>query len=272
MKNTSTASILIPTFNHTEMIRYAVKSVQQQTIQDFEILIVGDGAPAETDNIVRELLVEDDRITYFPHLKDSAQGEIYRHEALQHAKGKIICYLSDDDLWLPNHLEIMSSLLSDVDFGHTLHTMVNPDRSILANGGDLRCDSIRKRMLHYKWNLFGLSVAGHTQDAYSRLSEGWRPRPEGMWCDLHMWRQWLLQPWVKFQSEAMPTTLHFPSDLRQNWTMNERLDELDYYRLPVAGRLPTTRCRRRRKRSSFLRTSHRTLVFGGPFESSLSCA
>ena len=84
-------------------------------------------------------------------------------------------------------------------------------------------------MLHNKWNFFGLSVAGHTQVAYSRLSEGWRPRPEGMWCDLHMWRQWLLQPWVKFQSGAMPTTLHFPSPTRQNWTMNERLDELDYW-------------------------------------------
>lgn len=33
--------------------------------------------------------------------KGTRHGELYRHEALQVAKGKFVCYLSDDDLWFP---------------------------------------------------------------------------------------------------------------------------------------------------------------------------
>ena len=52
-------------------------------------------------------------------------------------------------------------------------------------------------MLAEKWNFFGPTCAGHTLDAYRRLPFGWQTKPTDTWSDLHMWRQWLEQPWAE---------------------------------------------------------------------------
>ncbi|ETT81421.1 MULTISPECIES: glycosyltransferase family A protein [Bacillus] len=51
-------------------------------------------------------------------------GEIYRHEALQLAKGKFVCYLSDDDSWFPDHLQYMEQALSKADFVHSRYMAI----------------------------------------------------------------------------------------------------------------------------------------------------
>ena len=158
----SKITVMIPTYNHTETIRRSIASVQNQSVQDYELFIVGDGAPNETDRIIEDIQKRDNRIRYFPHKKDPAQGEIYRHQALQEANGAIVCYLSDDDLWLPTHLETMQTILKESDFAHTLHVDVKINGEISANGGDLSSQITRDRMLYTKWNFFGLSVTGHT--------------------------------------------------------------------------------------------------------------
>jgi glycosyltransferase involved in cell wall biosynthesis len=48
-------TVLMPTFDHGETIRDAIRSLQQQSLDDFELLVVGDGAPSRTDLIVSEL-------------------------------------------------------------------------------------------------------------------------------------------------------------------------------------------------------------------------
>ena len=130
-------TVLIPTFNHTDTIRRAIASIQNQSLRDFELFVIGDGAPAETDRIMDELQSGDSRVRYFPNPKDKAQGEVYRHAALREANSDMVCYLSDDDLWLPNHLETMQALLREADFAHTLHVKVDVDGAIIAKGGSL---------------------------------------------------------------------------------------------------------------------------------------
>ena len=222
-------TVLIPTFDHTDTLIYAISSVLQQSMQNFEILVVGDGAPPRTDEIMYEMCESDGRISYIANEKGSAQGEIYRHHVLQNAQGEYVCYLSDDDLWLPNHLELMYEKLKENDFTHTLHVNVRISKTILALEGSLESKSDVQRMLDSKFNFFGLSFAGHSLTAYHRLPDGWRPRPDGMWSDLHMWRQWLEQPWVKATSIPVPSALHFPSPKRKGWTTEQRTDELKYW-------------------------------------------
>ncbi|MDS4031578.1 MAG: glycosyltransferase [Candidatus Contendobacter sp.] len=231
------ATIVIPTHDHADTIRYALASVQAQTLQDFEVLVVGDGAPQRTSEIMAEICAKDPRIHYFPNAKGAGHGEQYRATALSGAKGDIVAYLGDDDLWLPHHLESLLQILQDADFAHTLHTAIQPGGDVVALGGDLACATIRQSMRLEKWNFFGPTCVGHTLAAYRRLPYGWRPRPEGLWSDLYMWRQWLDQPWCRFLSEPIPTTLHFPSPWRNGWTPEQRLQELNQWsvRLTEAG-------------------------------------
>lgn len=228
------ATVLVPTHDHADTIRHALASVQAQTIQDFEVLVVGDGAPERTSDILAEIRAADRRIHYFPHPKGEGHGERYRAAALAEATGDIVAYLGDDDLWLPHHLETLLRILQDADFAHTLHTAIRPDGRVMTPGGDLSCATTRRRMSLEKWNFFGPTCVGHSLAAYRRLPYGWRPRPEGLWSDLHMWRQWLDQPWCRFRSEPVSTTLHFPSPWRVAWTFEQRLRELEFWSARIA--------------------------------------
>ncbi|WP_170287218.1 glycosyltransferase [Halioglobus maricola] len=219
-------TILIPTFDHQDTIEWAIRSVLDQRNQDFELFVVGDGAPQRTTEIVNRLMCRDARIRYFANPKDPAQGEIYRHHALAEAKGEYVCYLSDDDLWLPEHLDVMAEGLADSDFVHTIHTGVSPEGEIYALSGDYAQVSWRKRIQAKNYTLHGLSFAGHKLASYHELPYGWRPRPLGTPCDVHMWRQWLAQPDVKFRTVSRVTGLHFDAPPRRDWSVERRVDEL----------------------------------------------
>ena len=110
---TLSATVLIPTHNHGPTLRYAAQSALAQNIRDLEVFIVGDGMTEETKRVAVEIQCSDARVRLFDHPKGPRHGEIYRDAALREARGRIVCYLSDDDLWLPLHVETMVALLAN---------------------------------------------------------------------------------------------------------------------------------------------------------------
>ncbi len=226
-------SIIIPTFDHQETLNYSIHSVLQQTFQDFEILVVGDGAPEKTRDIMTEWCRRDGRIRYFDHPKGDAHGEIYRHEAILASRGEYIYYLCDDDLWLPNHLSVLYPYLLRFDFVSSCFVLVDPDGKVNVLEGQISDPAVRQRMITEKWNLFGPTSVAHSKRAYLRLPKGWHPRPDGIWSDLYMWRQWMTTPGMSFFSIPAITTAHFPSPMRTRMTLDERIHELREY----SGRL-----------------------------------
>ena len=222
-------TVIIPTFNHTDTIRYSIKSVLNQTYQNFEIIVVGDGAPKKTLEIMTELCVQDHRISYQPHEKGQGHGEYYRHEAIKNSNGQFICYLGDDDMWLPNHLSTVKAYLKYFDFVHTYHTGFTPEKKLYYHDGELESSDIQNKMLHEKWNFFGPTCVAHSREAYFKLPFGWRPRPAEIWSDLYMWRQWLRQEQLRFLTIPVSTTLHFPTSLRQEVSIDNRVKELKEY-------------------------------------------
>ena len=110
------ASVLIPTHKHAATLPFAVKTVQQQGINDIEILIVGDGVNDQLRATIKELQTGDRRIKFFDMPKGPRHGEIHRDAVLRQAQGRIVCYQCDDDLWLPGHLQAMEAALESADF------------------------------------------------------------------------------------------------------------------------------------------------------------
>lgn len=225
------ATVLIPTYEHSDTLAFAIESILAQSVQDFEILVVGDGAPERTDQIMRQFCDQDARIQYFRNPKGESHGEGHRAAALRLARGEIVCYLGDDDLWLPNHLEIVSrALLNEgFDFVHTIQINIRPNGEFFLIDGDLAHSRTRKRMLGELWNFFGPTCVAHRLSTYFQLPFGWRPKPNGIYSDLHMWRQWLELPACRFSSEPFASSLHFPSYLRQYWPLSQRAQELEHW-------------------------------------------
>ncbi|MEH6552267.1 MAG: glycosyltransferase [Pseudomonadales bacterium] len=222
-------TVLIPTYDHQDTLYYSVESLLRQTLGDFRAIIVGDGAPERTAQIAKELIRRDQRISYVPNPKGEGNGELYRHQALREAKSKYVAYLGDDDLWLPNHLEILAGKLSNFDFVQTTHASCIQGRRFYVHAGDLNVDYIRKRMANFRWNFFGPTSVGHSLEAYLKLPAGWRPKPVGMLSDLHMWRQWIAQDWVRFNSILTITSLHLASPSRTAMSIAERCEEMKFW-------------------------------------------
>jgi hypothetical protein len=222
----------VPTFDHGKTILYAVRSALAQTVEDIEVFIVGDGVPKPAREFIDLLLREDSRVRFFANPKGPRHGEIYRAKALEEASGEIVCYLSDDDLWLPNHLESMLELLAEADFANCLPLRVEPDGSLAGWTVNLAEESFRQLLLSGE-NRVPLSCSGHTLSAYRRLPVGWRTTPDDVPTDLYMFQQFLSEERVRTVSGTTPSCLHFPSPDRVGWTVEKRCTELDRWQTRV---------------------------------------
>ncbi len=110
-------SVLVPTHDHGPTLRPSVASALRQSHRELEVLIVGDGMPADAAEVARELAAEHEPVRVFEFEKGERHGEAHRHTVLtQEARGEYVFYLSDDDIWLPDHVETLLESLADADF------------------------------------------------------------------------------------------------------------------------------------------------------------
>lgn len=227
-------TILLPVFRPPYFLPNAIESVLAQTVSEFELFVIGDGAPPETIECAREFARRDPRVTVFPCLKGQRQGEAHLHTALTNATGNFVAYLEDDDLWFPNHLEELEKLLLTVDFGHTIHVTGHPDGHVDSLPSDLGNPAFRQRFLDDLFNRFGHSFCGHRLDAYRRLPEGWAPAPVGMYNDLYMWRKFLRVNESNFGTRMVITAVALPSYLREDMSLEERAREAGVWMSRIA--------------------------------------
>lgn len=220
-------TVLLPTHNHVETLRHSVASVLRQSLVDFELFVVGDGIGDATRAIVGELAASDRRMRLFDFPKGERKGERLRHEALKEAKGRIVAYLGDDDLWMPHHLKTLDTLLREVDFANTTHIGLNEKGRMFWLASDLANPAFRARMLNDPpFNTFDMTFGGHTLVAYRRLKVGWSPPPPPCPADLFLWRQFLSEPWCRMRSATMATGICTHTHLRPLMTDHQRAEEL----------------------------------------------
>jgi glycosyltransferase involved in cell wall biosynthesis len=99
-------SVIIPTYNRSELLVEAIGSVLDQTFGDFELLVVDDGSTDNTHEVVKPFL---DRVRYTrtPHRGVSAA----RNLGVRMTSGQWVAFLDSDDLWLPRKLELQLEAL-----------------------------------------------------------------------------------------------------------------------------------------------------------------
>ena len=217
--------VLIPTHAHAELLPFAVRSVQAQTRDDLELVVIGDGVDDATRDVVADLGRDDRRITFLDRPKSPRTGEAYRHEVLQGSGAQVVTYLCDDDLFLPDHLEVVDDALRSVDLVHSMGVRVSPEGGFDLEWSNLGVDSQRERELAGT-SLVGLTGTAHTAEAYHRLPFGWRSTPTGRFTDHYMYEQFLADPTCTVSSLFALTALRFPDSVRRSMSMAERRAEL----------------------------------------------
>lgn len=103
-------SVVIPAHNLAKYLPYALNSVQKQTSQDFECLIVDDSSTDETPEIARMIVELDIRFRYIRTYENLGLSAV-RNLGASKALGKYIIYLDADDMLPPNALDLLSDSL-----------------------------------------------------------------------------------------------------------------------------------------------------------------
>jgi len=102
--NNPLVSIITPSFNSEKFIEETIKSIQNQTYTNWEMIIVDDCSSDKTVSIVSNFARFDSRIKLFQLEKNSGTG-VARNKALSKATGRFISFLDSDDLWKPMKTE-----------------------------------------------------------------------------------------------------------------------------------------------------------------------
>lgn len=97
-------SIIIPVYNREKTLEYCLNSVLQQTISDFEVIIIDDGSTDSSVNICKSYALKDNRIHYF--YKANGGVSSARNLGISKARGKWITFVDSDDYIMPYHLNV----------------------------------------------------------------------------------------------------------------------------------------------------------------------
>jgi hypothetical protein len=167
-------SIPIPTYmNHTALATRALPSALAQTYENIEVVVVGDAAPPETEEVIRE--AGDARVRYLnrthrgPYPQDAEQcwrvaGTMPMNEAVRLSRGHWIAPLNDDDAFRPEHveslLELARSSRAEVVYGKLLQHHPNASsREIGVMPPERRGFGWQMAMFHRDLRFFGFQLA-----------------------------------------------------------------------------------------------------------------
>ncbi len=158
-------SVILPTYNRAELLEDAIKSVIDQTINNWELLIVDDGSNDDSFNRVLKYQHDYENIRYLRH--SNRKLPLTLNTGLLASTGKYITFLGSDDTYKPEHLQLRLEYMDanpDVDLIHGgLEIIGNP---LVKDRDDLT------KEIHLSECAVGGTFFGHRQ-VFLRL-EGFR--------------------------------------------------------------------------------------------------
>ena len=101
---TALVSIITPSYNSAKFIAETIQSVQNQTYQNWEMIIVDDGSSDETENVVLSIIQKDNRIQ-FHKLSQNSGPAVARNTGIEKASGDYMTFIDADDIWFPTFIE-----------------------------------------------------------------------------------------------------------------------------------------------------------------------
>ncbi len=96
-------SIITPTYNCGKFIARTIASVQAQSYENWEMIIVDDRSQDDTCQIVQGFMEKDPRIQYHL-LPENSGAAVARTTAMELANGSYMAFLDSDDIWMPDKL------------------------------------------------------------------------------------------------------------------------------------------------------------------------
>jgi len=214
-------SVIISTYNRPQMLQRAINSVLTQTFQDFEIIIVDDHSDNPPDIHIPEK--DKDRVVPIRLPWNTGYQVRPKNVGIICSRGNYIAYLDDDNVYLPNHLEVLYKAIietnADVVYGDRVYKSTNPNEKRFM--GKMSFPFNLQQIDHA--NYVDTSDIMHTIQAINDI---------GFW-DIFWERRadWLLM--VKF-GKAGKKIIHVPKTITEYWWHETNIGQ----ELAMGGKFP----------------------------------
>jgi glycosyltransferase involved in cell wall biosynthesis len=119
-------TVVTATYNSSSTLRLALRSLLDQSLTDFEALVVGDACTDDSAEVVGQL--GDPRLRWVDLPRNSGSQAGPNNEGLRLARGEYIAYLGHDDLWFPWHLAGLLDFARErqADLVHSMSVVLTP--------------------------------------------------------------------------------------------------------------------------------------------------
>ncbi|MGM9757297.1 MAG: glycosyltransferase family 2 protein [Candidatus Cryptobacteroides sp.] len=104
-------SVIVPAYNSESSIQKCIESIQKQTVEDIEIVIVDDGSIDDTGNLCHTIIEADKRVSYV-HQSNSGPYNA-RMTGINRANGRYLTFVDSDDTIKADTLEVMLALMNE---------------------------------------------------------------------------------------------------------------------------------------------------------------
>lgn len=104
LRPTPCVSVVLPTYNRLEFLPRAIESILNQTLPDFELIIVDDGSTDESWDLIRSYVRQDSRVKGIRHAQNRGVAAA-RNTGIRQAQGQYIAVMDSDDVAYPDRLE-----------------------------------------------------------------------------------------------------------------------------------------------------------------------
>jgi glycosyltransferase involved in cell wall biosynthesis len=114
-------SVIVPTYNRTDLIGETLASIFRQTHSPAEVIVVDDGSIQDMPAAIGRFPVRYHRI-------ENSGPSVARNAGVELATSPWIAFCDDDDLWLPGHLEAFAALFTNGgDYGFSNFRFLYPN-------------------------------------------------------------------------------------------------------------------------------------------------
>lgn len=115
-------SVIIPVYDRVEELRQSIDSILNQTYNNIELILVTDGSPKETEDVVRSYETKfPKKVRAFYYDNNTGNAVRGRNKGIKEARGEYIAFQDSDDIALPYRLalsmEYMNKHNADVVYG-----------------------------------------------------------------------------------------------------------------------------------------------------------
>lgn len=220
-------SVIVATYNRSNVLAVAIESVLWQTLPEWELLVIGDACTDDTTEVVASF--DDPRISFVNLSENCGDQSGPNNEGLRRARGRYVAFLNHDDIWLPDHLRICREAIVTADAD-----LVYPRWCVDKNGE-------RHIRGHFR---------GHRYDPtdHQVIPSAWFFRRElaaevGPWCSmhdsyLHPSQQWLFRTWKKrlrMRPTPQVTLVHLPATARPRSYADREIQDQRAYLEKIAA-------------------------------------